>query len=101
MQYAARLTTPPSLKSFAATLAALALGAAVAIGAYTLIDDESVIREPARVIVVETPAPGVASGSTGVELRGSKASATSSTPTDADTALRTDPHGPAATLNSR
>jgi hypothetical protein len=43
----------------------------------------------------------VASDSTGVELRGSKASATNATPTDAGTALRTDPHGPAATLNSR
>ncbi len=101
MQYAARLTTPPSLKSFAAMLAALALGAGVATGAYALIDDESVIQEPAKVIVVETPTPGVASASTGVELRGSKASATNATPTDAGTALRTDPHGPAATLNSR
>jgi hypothetical protein len=95
MQYAARLTTLPSPKRLAVPLAALALGAAVATGAYAIADDDSsVVQEPARVIVVDTPTVGegvgvkneaataAAVGGTGVELRGSKASATGTPSTD-------------------
>jgi hypothetical protein len=95
MQYAARLTTLPSPKTFAVPLAALVLGAAVATGAYAIADDDSaVVQEPARVIVVDTPTVGegvsvkdeaataAAIGTAGVELRGSKASATATSSAD-------------------
>jgi hypothetical protein len=101
MQYAARLLQPPSLKSFAATLAAVAIGAAGAVGAYALIDDDgSVAQEPARVIVVGTPVTGEgvsakneaatasAVAGSGLELRGSKASTTSGSGDDAASAAR-------------
>jgi hypothetical protein len=56
MQYTARLPYVPSPRSLAGPAVALAVGAAVATGAWALIDNERVVQEPAKVIVVDTPA---------------------------------------------
>jgi hypothetical protein len=114
MQYAAHLPTLPSTRSLAAPLVALVVGAGAATGAYALIDNADEGAQASKVIVVESPAPGSAaiagkneaataagiSGPAGLELRGSKAS-TSSSSGDADTARRTDPHGVASSLRDR
>lgn len=76
MQYAERL---PQTRSLMAPVLALALGAAAATGAYALLDDDTTFRPAAaEVIVVEAPAPAPPSTS-GLELRGSKASQTGTT----------------------
>jgi hypothetical protein len=102
MQYTARLPFIPSPRSLAAPVAALAVGAAVATGAWALIDNETtLVQEPAQVIVLDTPAPAgpglsakneaataaALASAPALELRGSKASATgtSSTETETDT----------------
>jgi len=115
MEYAARLPRSPSRRTLVAPLVALLVGAGVATGAYALIDDDDVATQAAKVIVVEQPAPGTAdipgknesataaAISGGLELRGSKASATSKPAFDAQSAAaeqRSDPHGPAAALRS-
>jgi hypothetical protein len=96
-----------------APVVALVLGAAAATGAYALIDDGGGSAQAAKVIVVETPAPGSAdiagksesataaaiTQSSGVDLRGSKASASGSDSAAADSA-RTDPHGTAVSLRN-
>ena len=57
MQYAERLPSLPSPNKLVAPLAALALGAAVATGAYALIDNDQVSSSPSsKVIVVDSPA---------------------------------------------
>ena len=114
MEYAARLPRTPSRRTIVAPLVALLIGAGVATGAYALIDDNDVATQASKVIVVEQPAPGTAdipgkneagtaagiSQSGGVELRGSKASASSKPAFDAAAEQRSDPHGPAASLRS-
>jgi hypothetical protein len=109
MEYAARLTRFPSIT---APLVALVVGAGAATGAYALLDDDG-SAQAGKVIVVQAPAPNAAdiagkdeaataaaiSQSSGVELRGSKASATDSTSPGAE-AQRTDPHGPAISLRN-
>ena len=112
MEYAARLPRSPSRRTLVAPLVALLVGAGVATGAYALIDDNDVATQASKVIVVEQPAPGTAdipgknesataaAISGGLELRGSKASATSKPAFDAAAEQRTDPHGPAAALRS-
>ena len=115
MEYAARLPRSPSRRTLVAPLVALLVGAGVATGAYALIDDNDVATQASKVIVVEQPAPGTAdipgknesaaaaAISGGLELRGSKASATSKPAFDAQSAAaeqRSDPHGPAAALRS-
>ena len=92
------------------------VGAGVATGAYALIDDGNSATQPAKVIVVEQPAQGSAAipgkneaataaalaGTSGIEPRGSKASATGvpSGIVSADEQLRTDPHGTAISLRN-
>jgi hypothetical protein len=112
MEYAARLPRSPSRRTLVAPLVALLVGAGVATGAYALIDDNDVATQASKVIVVEQPAPGTAdipgknesataaAISGGLELRGSKASATSKPAFDAAADQRSDPHGPAASLRS-
>lgn len=119
MEYAARLPSIPSRRTFVAPLVALVVGAGVATGAYALIDDDGA-SQASKVIVVERQAPGAAeiqgknesataaaiSQSGGIELRGSKASATSKPAFDAASAQdaaaeqRSDPHGPAISLRN-
>ena len=106
MEYAARLPKVPSRRSLFTPVVALLVGAGVATGAYALIDDGNSATQPAKVIVVERPAAGSAdiagkneaataaavAGTSAIEPRGSKASATG---TDQ---LGTDPHGTAIRL---
>jgi hypothetical protein len=116
MEYAERLPRIPSRRTILAPLVALIVGAGVATGAYALIDDGNGAAQASKVIVVERPAPGTAdipgkneaataagiSQSGGIELRGSKASATNQQSFDAQSAeeaQRTDPHGPANFLH--
>lgn len=141
MEYAARLPSTPTRRTMLAPVLALVIGAGAATGVYALVDNNDAVSPAAKVIVVESPAPGssdiagknesataaaIAGGgaavteipgkdeaataagiskSGGVELRGSKASATGGSqlesPRDADAAQRTDPHGPASALHSR
>ena len=117
MEYAARLPRLPSRRTVVAPLAALVVGAGVATGAYALIDDDATGGQSSKVIVVEKPAQGSAAipgkneaataaaitQSGGIELRGSKASASTKQAVDAGTAaeqLRNDPHGPAISLRN-
>jgi acetyl-CoA carboxylase alpha subunit len=111
MEYAARLTRFPS---FTAPLVALVIGAGAATGAYALIDNDD-SAQARKVIVVEAPAPNAAniagkdeaataaaiSQSSGVELRGSKASAAGEQSASAQEEQRNDPHFPASALHSR
>jgi hypothetical protein len=103
-----------------APVVALLVGAGAATGAYALIDNGDGVATAAKVIVVERPAPNAAdipgknesataaaiSQSGGIELRGSKASATSKPASDAASAQtaaearRTDPHGTASSLRT-
>jgi hypothetical protein len=119
MEYAARLPRTPSRRTIVAPLVALLVGAGAATGAYALIDDGNSPAQAAKVIVVETPGPHAAdipgkneagtaaaiSPSSGIELRGSKASAPSKQAFDAASSRsaaaeqRTDPHGPASFLH--
>ena len=116
MEYAARLPRTPSRRTIVAPIVALLVGAGAATGAYALIDNGDTATQAAKVIVVEKPAPNAAvipgkneastaaaiSQSGGIELRGSKASATSKQSFDAQSAAeanRTDPHGPANFLH--
>ena len=118
MEYAARLPRLPSRQTVVAPLVALVVGAGVATGAYALIDDNGV-STASKVIVVERPAAGSAEiqgkneavtaaaiTQSGIELRGSKASATSKPAFDAASAqdraaeLRNDPHGAAISLRN-
>jgi hypothetical protein len=116
MEYAARLPRTPSRRTIVAPIVALLVGAGAATGAYALIDDGNSPAQAAKVIVVEQPGPHAAdiagkdeaataaaiSGSSGIEPRGSKASAVSKQAFDAqsaDEAVRTDPHGPANFLH--
>jgi hypothetical protein len=103
VEYAARLTKFPSVVT---PLVTLLVGAAVATGAYALIDDNSTATAT-KTIVVEEPAPNAAdipgknesataaaiSPSSGVELRGSKAA-------QSGTGEPTDPHAPAVSLRN-
>jgi hypothetical protein len=114
MEYAAHLPRFPSRRTILAPVVALLVGAGVATGAYALIDGNDGAAQASRVIVVEQPAPGTAdipgkdeaataaaiSESSGVELRGSKASATSTQAFDAAAEQRLDPHAPAVALRS-
>jgi hypothetical protein len=116
MEYAERLPRLPTRKAAIAPLVALLVGAGAATGAYALIDDGNGPAQAAKVIVVEQPGPNAAdipgkneagtaaaiSQSSGIELRGSKASAPSKQAFDAQSAaeaVRTDPHGPANFLH--
>jgi hypothetical protein len=101
MEYAARLTKFPSVVT---PLVTLLVGAAVATGAYALIDDDGTAAAT-KTIVVETPGPNAAelpgkdesataaaiTQASGPELRGSKASTTSESP---------DPHAPGISLRN-
>ena len=58
MQYTARLPFVPSPRSLVGPAAALAVGAAVATGAWGLIDNETIVQEPPQVIVVDSPSAG-------------------------------------------
>ena len=114
MEYAARLPRLPSRSTMAGPLVALVVGAGVATGAYALIDEGEKAAQAAKVIVVESPTPGTAdisgknesataaaiSQSSGVELRGSKASSAGTSGQDAAEAQRTDPHGPGFSLRN-
>jgi hypothetical protein len=119
MEYAERLPRTPSRRTIVAPLVALLVGAGAATGAYALIDDGNAPAQAAKVIVVEAPGTNAAdipgkneagtaaaiSQSGGIELRGSKASATSKQAFDAASSQsaaaeqRTDPHGPASFLH--
>jgi hypothetical protein len=135
MEYAARLPQLPTRRTMLAPVVALVVGAGAATGVYALVDNNDQVAPAAKVIVVESPAPGTAeipgknesataaaiaggsavtdipgknesstaaaiSQSGGVELRGSKASATSTQASDAEAEQRSDPHGPAVSLRS-
>jgi hypothetical protein len=58
MQYAATHSTLPSRRSILAPLVALVVGAAAAVGAYAVIDDQNTIQAPDKVVFVDTPGPG-------------------------------------------
>jgi hypothetical protein len=90
MQYAARLPRRPSTRSLVIPLIALVVGAGAATGAYALIDDGGASASSTKYVVLDQNAfPGKdeaatgaaisTSSSSGVQLRGSKASATGST----------------------
>jgi hypothetical protein len=110
MEYAARLSRFPSVVT---PLVTLLVGAAVATGAYALIDDEGTSAST-KTIVVEQPGPNAAdipgknesataaaiTQSSGVELRGSKASAGGIPSPSAAEELRQDPHGPGISLRN-
>jgi hypothetical protein len=114
MEYAARLPQLPSRRAMLAPVVALVVGAGAATGVYALVDNSDQATPAAKVIVVESAAPGTAdipgkneastaaaiSQSGGVELRGSKASADSKPAFDAAAEQRSDPHGTAAALRS-
>jgi hypothetical protein len=114
MEYAARLPQLPTRRTMLAPVVALVVGAGAATGVYALVDNNDQVAQASKVIVVETPAPGTAdipgknesstaaaiSQSGGVELRGSKASATSKQASDAAAEQRSDPHGPAVSVRS-
>ena len=83
MQYSERLPMPLPTRSLVIPLVALLIGAGAATGAYAQIDNGDELQ-PSNVIVVERPLPagdGVAAkdaaaiAASGIELRGSKASA--------------------------
>lgn len=129
MEYAGRLTRVPSVVT---PLVTLLVGAAIATGAYALIDDDGGTTAT-KTIVVEQPSPNAdvsgkdeaataaaisgssatvtpshdesdtaaaISRSSGVELRGSKASVGGIPSPSAAEQLRTDPHGPANSLRN-
>ena len=129
MDYAARL---PRFPSVVTPLVTLLVGAAVATGAYALVDDDG-STTATKTIVVEQPSPNAAdipgkneastaaaispsqvdipgknesataaaiSQSSGVELRGSKASDGGIPSAAAAEELRQDPHGPAVSLRN-
>jgi hypothetical protein len=131
MEYAARL---PRFPSVVTPLVTLLVGAAVATGAYTLIDDDGTATAT-KTIVVEQPGPNAAdiagknesataaaitpspngtdiagknesataaaiTQSSGVELRGSKASSGGIPSPAAAEQLRQDPHGPGISLRN-
>jgi hypothetical protein len=114
MEYAARLPQLPTRRTMLAPVVALVVGAGAATGVYALVDNNDQVAPAAKVIVVESPAPGTAdipgknesftaaaiSQSGGVELRGSKASATGTQASDAAAEQRSDPHGPAVSLRN-
>jgi hypothetical protein len=58
MEYAAPRYTSPPRRSLLAPLVALLVGAAAAVGGYTLIDDDSTVQAPDKVVFVDTPGPG-------------------------------------------
>ena len=58
MEYAAQRYTTPTRRSLLTPLVALLVGAAAAVGGYALIDDESTVRAPDKVVFVDTPGPG-------------------------------------------
>jgi hypothetical protein len=115
MEYAAPLPKTPSRRTIVAPIIALLVGAGAATGAYALIDNGDTVAQPAKVIVVEKPGPNAAAipgkneastaaaiSQSGIELRGSKASATGTQSSDTQSAAqanRTDPHGPASFLH--
>ena len=57
MQYAARLTTLPSVRSIAAPALALAAGAAIGFGGSALLEDNDSAATP-DTVVIQAPAPG-------------------------------------------
>ncbi|MEA2419559.1 MAG: hypothetical protein QOE60_1765, partial [Thermoleophilaceae bacterium] len=60
MEYAARLPQLRSRRTMLAPVIALVVGAGAATGVYALVDNGGQITQPAKVIVVESPAPGTA-----------------------------------------
>jgi hypothetical protein len=131
MQYAATRPTLPSRRTILAPLVALVVGAAAAVGAYALIDDQDTVQAPDKVVFVDTPGPG--EGVRGIDDM-ANAAAVDSTPkvvirylshgkgvqssdltpkvaphlshggpptSDAGSANGTDPHGPAVQLHTR
>jgi hypothetical protein len=106
MQHAARLPRRPSTRSLVAPLIALIVGAGAATGAYALIDDNGSTATSTKYVVVDrsassgpneaataaaistsvssgpneaTTAAAISPSDSGVQLRGSKASASGST----------------------
>ena len=77
MDYAARPTSALSPRRIAVPLAALVLGAGLATGAYALTDDDTVVTQPASAAASDSAATD-----SGIELRGSKASATGTPATE-------------------
>jgi hypothetical protein len=58
MEYAAPRYRSTPRRSLLAPLVALLVGAAAAVGGYTLIDDDSTVQAPDKVVFVDTPGPG-------------------------------------------
>jgi hypothetical protein len=58
MQYAATRSTLPSRRAILVPLVALVVGAAGAVGAYALIDNQDTVQTPDKVVFVDTPGPG-------------------------------------------
>ena len=108
MQYAATRSTLPSRHTILVPLVALLVGAAAAVGGYALIDNQDTVQAPTKVVVVETPrvAPYLSHGgsptSGGSSTKDEAATAAaigSGSALSADSANRTDPHGPAPQLH--
>jgi hypothetical protein len=97
MNYAAQL---PNTRKMLAPAVALVIGAAGAIGAYTVIDDADVAVQSPKVIVTETPAPpseGVAAkdeAGVAAVVAGSKAPVSSFGKDEAGTAAAIGGSGP-------
>jgi hypothetical protein len=129
MQHAARLPTVPTRRSIIAPLLALLLGAGLAVGGYALVDDQNGTQVQEEVVFVDLPGPGqgvrgiddmatstsatpnvipyLSQGQGSQTLDGPSAKHESSTAgaigsggQDSDTAIASDPHGPAAQLHA-
>lgn len=130
MQHAAGLPTVPTRRSIIAPLLALLLGAGVAVGGYALIDDQGSTQVQDKVVFVDLPSPGQGvrgindmttatpsetpkvipylSHGLGVQTQdgasakheAGTAAAIASGGQDSDTAIGSDPHGPAAQLHA-
>jgi hypothetical protein len=119
MQYAATRSTLPSRHTILVPLVALLVGAAAAVGGYALIDNQDTVQAPSKVVFVDTPAPGAqasdstprvapylshggsptSDGSSTKDEAAAAAAIGSGSALSADSANRTDPHGPAPQLH--